>query len=61
MPRLHGYAVGESSTFQEKLVRAMHAREALVIGAQQLVQGARVLNLPIVCTNRTEGVGDHRR
>jgi nicotinamidase-related amidase len=43
---------------QEKLVRAMHAREDLVIRAQQLVQGARALNLPILCTEQNpKGLG----
>jgi nicotinamidase-related amidase len=43
---------------QEKLVRAMHAREELLIRARQLVQGARVLNLPILCTEQNpKGLG----
>lgn len=43
---------------QEKLVRAMHAREELVLRAQQLVQGARVLDLPILCTEQNpKGLG----
>ena len=43
---------------QEKLVRAMHAREDLVLRAQQLVQGARVLNVPIICTEQNpKGLG----
>lgn len=43
---------------QEKLVRAMHAREELLLRAQQLVQGARVLNLPILCTEQNpKGLG----
>jgi nicotinamidase-related amidase len=43
---------------QEKLVRAMHAREELVLRAQQLVQGARVLNVPILCTEQNpKGLG----
>lgn len=43
---------------QEKLVRAMHAREDLVLRAQQLVQGARALNVPILCTEQNpKGLG----
>ena len=43
---------------QEKLVRAMHAREELVLRAQQLVQGARVLNIPVLCTEQNpRGLG----
>jgi nicotinamidase-related amidase len=43
---------------QEKLVRAMHAREELLLRAQQLVQGARALNLPILCTEQNpKGLG----
>jgi nicotinamidase-related amidase len=43
---------------QEKLVRAMHDREDLIRKAQQLVQGARVLNLPILCTEQNpKGLG----
>jgi nicotinamidase-related amidase len=43
---------------QEKLVRAMHSREDLVLKAQQLVQGARALNVPILCTEQNpKGLG----
>jgi len=43
---------------QEKLVRAMNAREELVLRAQQLVQGARVLNVPVLCTEQNpKGLG----
>lgn len=43
---------------QDKLVRAMHAREELVLRAQQLVQGARVLDVPILCTEQNpKGLG----
>jgi nicotinamidase-related amidase len=43
---------------QEKLVRAMHAREELVLRARQLVLGARVLNLPMLCTEQNpKGLG----
>lgn len=43
---------------QEKLVRAMHAREELLVRAQQLVQGARVLNVPILVTEQNpKGLG----
>jgi nicotinamidase-related amidase len=43
---------------QEKLVRAMHAREDLIYKAQQLVQGARTLNVPIICTEQNpKGLG----
>ena len=43
---------------QEKLVRAMHAREDLILKAQQLVQGAAALNIPILCTEQNpKGLG----
>src|SRR5512147_1423611 len=43
---------------QEKLVRAMHAREELVLRARQLVQGARVLSVPILFTEQNpKGLG----
>lgn len=43
---------------QEKLVRAMHAREDLLARAQQLVQGARALQVPILCTEQNpKGLG----
>jgi len=43
---------------QEKLVRAMHAREDLIIKAQQLVQGAQNLKVPIICTEQNpRGLG----
>jgi nicotinamidase-related amidase len=43
---------------QEKLVRAMHAREELLIRAQQLVRGTRALNIPTLCTEQNpKGLG----
>jgi nicotinamidase-related amidase len=43
---------------QEKLVRAIHAREELLLRAQQLVQGARALNVPVLCTEQNpKGLG----
>jgi nicotinamidase-related amidase len=43
---------------QEKLVRAMHAREEFMLRAQQLVQGARALEIPILCTEQNpKGLG----
>ncbi len=43
---------------QEKLIRAVHAREEFLMRAQQLVQGARVLNVPILCTEQNpRGLG----
>jgi nicotinamidase-related amidase len=43
---------------QEKLVRAMHSREDLILKAQQLIQGARALNVPILCTEQNpKGLG----
>ena len=43
---------------QEKLVRAIHAREDLILKAQQLVQGAAALNVPILCTEQNpKGLG----
>ena len=43
---------------QEKLVRAMHARDDLIHKAQQLLQGARALNIPILCTEQNpKGLG----
>jgi nicotinamidase-related amidase len=43
---------------QEKLVRAMHAADELIARAQQLVQGARILNIPMVCTEQNpRGLG----
>jgi len=43
---------------QEKLVRAMHAREELVLKARQLVQGARVLSVPVLFTEQNpKGLG----
>jgi nicotinamidase-related amidase len=43
---------------QEKLVRAIHAREDLILKAQQLVQGATALNVPILCTEQNpKGLG----
>jgi nicotinamidase-related amidase len=43
---------------QEKLVRAMHAREQFLLRARQLVQGARVLDLPILYTEQNpKGLG----
>jgi nicotinamidase-related amidase len=43
---------------QEKLVRAMPAREDLVLKARQLVQGARTLNVPVLYTEQNpKGLG----
>lgn len=43
---------------QEKLVRAMHAREDLLVRAQQLVRGACALQVPILCTEQNpQGLG----
>jgi nicotinamidase-related amidase len=43
---------------QEKLVRAVHAREEFLTRAQQLIQGARVLKIPMVCTEQNpRGLG----
>jgi nicotinamidase-related amidase len=43
---------------QEKLVRAMHAREDLILNAQQLVRGACALSVPILCTEQNpKGLG----
>jgi nicotinamidase-related amidase len=43
---------------QEKLVRAMHARDELLERARQLVQGARALNLPILVSEQNpKGLG----
>jgi nicotinamidase-related amidase len=43
---------------QEKLVRAMGDREELLLRAGQLVQGARALNIPILCTEQNpKGLG----
>mgnify|MGYP001128202998 CR=1 FL=1 len=43
---------------QEKLVRAMHAREELLVRAQQLIRGARVLNVPVLVTEQNpKGLG----
>jgi nicotinamidase-related amidase len=43
---------------QEKLVRAMHAREEFLLRARQLVLGARVLDLPILYTEQNpKGLG----
>jgi nicotinamidase-related amidase len=43
---------------QEKLVRAMHGREDLVLRAQQLARGAGALSLPVLCTEQNpQGLG----
>ncbi len=43
---------------QEKLVRAIHDSEDLVLKARQLVQGARALEVPILCTEQNpKGLG----
>lgn len=43
---------------QEKLVRAMHAREDLVLRAQQLARGAGALSVPMLCTEQNpQGLG----
>ena len=43
---------------QEKLVRAMHAREELILKARQLVQGARALNADHAGAHAAEGKRD---
>ena len=44
--------------FQEKLVRAMHERQALVENAAKMVQGAKILGLPILWTEQNpQGLG----
>ena len=44
--------------FQEKLARAMHEKEALLESTIKLVQGAKVLGLPIVWTEQNpKGLG----
>lgn len=44
--------------YQEKLVRAMHDKGALVHNAARLVQGARILRLPILWTEQNpQGLG----
>ncbi len=44
--------------FQEKLVRAMHEKEALVENAAKMVQGAKILGLPILWTEQNpQGLG----
>ena len=46
--------------FQEKLARAMHEKEALLESTVKLVQGAKVLGLPIVWTEqKPQGLGKH--
>jgi nicotinamidase-related amidase len=43
---------------QEKLVRAMHARDDLIRNAQQLLQGAVALGIPVLCTEQNpKGLG----
>ena len=43
---------------QEKLSRVMHSRQELVENARRLVQGARVLGLPVICTEQNpKGLG----
>ncbi|MGO9571794.1 MAG: hydrolase [Desulfomonilaceae bacterium] len=44
--------------FQEKLVRAMHEKQALVENAVKMVQGAKILGLPILWTEQNpQGLG----
>ena len=44
--------------FQEKLVRAMHEKQALVENAAKMVQGAKILGLPILWTEQNpQGLG----
>jgi nicotinamidase-related amidase len=44
--------------FQEKLVRAMHEQQALVENAAKMVQGAKILGLPILWTEQNpKGLG----
>jgi nicotinamidase-related amidase len=44
--------------FQEKLVRAMHEKQALVDNAAKMVQGAKILGLPILWTEQNpKGLG----
>jgi nicotinamidase-related amidase len=44
--------------FQEKLVRAMHEKQALVENAAKMVQGAKILGLPILWTEQNpKGLG----
>ena len=44
--------------FQEKLVRAMHERQALVENAAKMVQGAKILGIPILWTEQNpQGLG----
>lgn len=44
--------------YQEKLVRAMHEKEALIQNAAKLTAGARILGLPIVWTEQNpQGLG----
>ncbi|MGB6063511.1 MAG: hydrolase [Desulfomonilaceae bacterium] len=43
---------------QEKLVQAMHEKQALVEIAAKVVQGAKILGLPILCTEQNpRGLG----
>jgi nicotinamidase-related amidase len=43
---------------QDKLSRAMHARDDLIANACKLIRGARALGLPIVCTEQNpKGLG----
>ncbi|MGE5258738.1 MAG: hydrolase [Hyphomicrobiales bacterium] len=43
---------------QEKLLRAMHGREELVLRARQLAQGSSVLGVPVLCTEQNpKGLG----
>ncbi len=44
--------------YQEKLVRAMHDKEALIQNASRLMAGARILGLPILWTEQNpQGLG----
>ncbi len=40
---------------QERLVGAMHGRERLLAALDRLMRGARVLGLPLVCTEQNPG------
>jgi nicotinamidase-related amidase len=43
---------------QEKLSRTMHAREELIANARRLIQGARVLGVPVILTEQNpKGLG----
>lgn len=43
---------------QEKLSRSMHAREELIANARRIIKGARVLGVPVICTEQNpKGLG----